>query len=210
MIQQCDAVDVTLDAYTANSSLTVSADGKQLRFCKDGQFFRAFYGRRFIRAPFVLGKEGFSSGRFYFEVRVSGSTHWILGVVKESINRETFCLPTPEQGGWILVKQSYLFEEEYICPSGSLSPNLLQSPKTVGVFADYEKGEVSFYDVDARTLIASYTGLTFSETTPPLKAFLYSMAGTSLSSRPKLYPVIGICGNDADNVLEITPVACPT
>ncbi|XP_049895889.1 E3 ubiquitin-protein ligase TRIM16-like, partial [Epinephelus moara] len=31
MIQQCNAVDVTLDTYSANSRLLVSADGKQLR-----------------------------------------------------------------------------------------------------------------------------------------------------------------------------------
>ncbi|XP_070848098.1 E3 ubiquitin-protein ligase TRIM21-like [Chaetodon trifascialis] len=207
MIQRCNAVDVTMDAYTANSRLMVSADGKQLRFGDGRLFFPALFGRRFIREPLVLGKDGFSSGRFYYEVQVSGSQSCILGVVKESINMEMFGCPTPQTGGWTIVKMYNQFEWQYFAHSSPL--NLTHWPQTVGVFVDYEKGEVSFYDVDARTLIYSYTGCTFNETTPMLKAFLYSMTGTSLSSRPKLYPIFGIYG-DLNDTLVITSVARTT
>ncbi|XP_035528927.1 E3 ubiquitin-protein ligase TRIM21-like [Morone saxatilis] len=210
MIQQCDAVDVTLDAYTASSRLKVSEDGKQLRFNDGLLSFPTLFRRRFEYKPFVLGKDGFSSGRFYYEVRVSGSKCWLLGVVKESINRETTFFLTPEEGAWTFFKLSCEFREEYhayISPSGHM--NLRQWLDTVGVFVDYEKGEVSFYDVEARTLIFSYSGCTFTETAPALKTFLYSMAGANLS-RPKLYPIFGVLEHDSNSVLEITPVVCPS
>ncbi|KAM6961579.1 E3 ubiquitin-protein ligase TRIM21-like [Tautogolabrus adspersus] len=187
MIRQCNAVDVTLDAYTAHSSLVVSGDGKQLRVRDGGLHLHALFGHRFLHHQFVLGKDGFSSGRFYFEVRVSGSNCWILGVVKESINMELFSAPSPEDGNWTFAGLNTL-------------------PQTVGVFVDHEKGEVSFYDVDTRTQIYSYTGCNFTETIPTLKTFLYSMAGTCVSNRLKLFPVLGFIGGLPNDVLEITPV----
>ncbi|XP_031169480.1 E3 ubiquitin-protein ligase TRIM39-like [Sander lucioperca] len=211
MIQQCNAVDVTLDAYTANSKLMVSQDGKQLRFAVGLPSRTALFGRSFVRQPFVLGREGFFSGRFYYEVRVSASKGWLLGVVKESINREILFFPTPEEGGWTFVKiynPISQVHEEYFANTFSNAPLYLrQRSQTVGVFVDYEKGEVSFYDVEARTLIYSYTGCAFMETPPAQKDILYSMAATYLSSRPKVYPIFGIFENDYDNMLVITPVA---
>ncbi|XP_044042449.1 E3 ubiquitin-protein ligase TRIM39-like [Siniperca chuatsi] len=211
MIQQCDAVDVTLDAYTANSRLQVSEDGKQLRFREGRLFFPPLFGRRFEYQPFILGKDGFSSGRFYYEVQVSGIKAWLLGVVIESINKEIPWLPTPEEGGWTFSGISTEFHEVYFPNIVTSAPLYLrQRPQTVGVFVDYEKGEVSFYDVDARTLIFSHTGCSFIETPPRLKAFLYSMAGTSLSNRPKLYPIFGIFGDDSNDILVITRVVRAT
>ncbi|XP_029317401.1 zinc finger protein RFP-like [Cottoperca gobio] len=203
MIQQYYTVDVTLDADTANSTLRVSDDGKRLRF-GGGSPSSILFGRRFEHQPFILGKEGFSSGRFYYEVQVSGREGWVLGVVKEPFNRDMFFFPTPEDGGWTL-RGIYKQEEDYLaCTYGSATLFVRQRHQTIGVFVDYEKGEVSFYDVDARTLIYSYSGYTFIDTPPVFKTFLYSMAGTSLSSRSKLYPIFGILENDLDCKLVIT------
>nr|XP_033470020.1 probable E3 ubiquitin-protein ligase TRIML1 [Epinephelus lanceolatus] len=209
MIQQCNAMDVTLDTYSANSRLLVSADGKQLRFHEGPP--SAFFGRRFQHHAFNLGKEGFSSGRFYYEVQVSGSKGWLLGVVKESLNREIFHYPTPGDGGWTLGGfHDQIQETCFVTSDCSASPYVRQRLQKVGVFVDYEKGEVSFYDVDDRSVIHSHTGCDFIETPPVLKALLYSMAGTSLSGRQKLYPIFGIIQDDSDNMLEITPVTWAT
>ncbi|XP_034719699.1 E3 ubiquitin-protein ligase TRIM21-like [Etheostoma cragini] len=210
MIQQCNAVDVTLDPYTANSKLVVSQGGKQLRFAGGLPSCTALFGRSFVRQPFVLGKEGFSSGRFYYEVRVTASKGWLLGVVKESINREILFFPTPQEGGWTIIhiyNPITKVHEDYFANNLSTAPLYLrQRSQTVGVFVDYERGEVSFYDVEARTLIYSYTGCAFMETPPSQQDVLYSMAATSSSSKPKLYPIFGIFENDYDNMLVITPV----
>ncbi|KTF90431.1 hypothetical protein cypCar_00017238 [Cyprinus carpio] len=47
--------------------------------------------------------EGFSSGRFYFEMQVKGKTDWDLGVARESINRKGIITSIPEAGYWIVV-----------------------------------------------------------------------------------------------------------
>ncbi|XP_049895605.1 tripartite motif-containing protein 60-like [Epinephelus moara] len=209
MIQQCNAMDVTLDTYSANSRLLVSADGKQLRFHKGLPF--ALFGRRFQHQAFVLGKEGFSTGRFYYEVQVSGSKGWLLGVVKESLKREILHYPTPGDGGWTLGGFCDQIQEMcFVTSDCSARLFMRQTPQKVGVFVDYEKGEVSFYDMDDRSVIHSHTRCAFIETPTVLKALLYSMAGTSLSGRQKLYPIFGIIDDDPDNMLEITPVTWVT
>ncbi|XP_042366935.1 E3 ubiquitin/ISG15 ligase TRIM25-like [Plectropomus leopardus] len=207
MIQQCCAVDVTLDTKTAHHNFIVSDDGKQLRSSEGPRFLPAFLRTDQSRS-LIFGKEGFSSGRFYYEVQVNESKSWLLGVVKDPINWDTNVLPTPEGGGWTLHGFYNQFQETCFAYSNSSDPAFLwQRPQTVGVFVDYEKGEVSFYDVDNRILIHSYTGCGFIETPPALTAFLYSMAGASLSGRQKLYPVFGFLKDDPGNILKITPVA---
>ncbi|XP_049422537.1 E3 ubiquitin-protein ligase TRIM39-like isoform X1 [Epinephelus fuscoguttatus] len=212
MIQQCHAVDVTLDSYMAHSSLVVSKDGKQLRFGEGLlHFFTSLFWARPAGQPLVLGKEGFSSGRFYYEVQVSGSKGWVLGVVKEPIIKEKGFTPTLKDGGWTLCGVYNEFKEECFANSDRSSLVYLgQRPQTVGVFVDYEKGEISFYDVDARTLIHSQTGCAFIENPSAFKAFLHYMTGTSSNNRRKLYPVFGFTNDDSDNMLKITPVVCAT
>ncbi|KAM4712366.1 E3 ubiquitin/ISG15 ligase TRIM25-like [Anableps anableps] len=99
MIQQCNAVNVTLNPYSAHPHLIVSADGKTLSYRPREQFFPPL-GWRFKHYCAVLGNEGFSSGRFYYEVEVNMSQSWTLGVVKESINRDDIFPLTPEHGVW--------------------------------------------------------------------------------------------------------------
>ncbi|XP_068442051.1 E3 ubiquitin-protein ligase TRIM21-like [Clinocottus analis] len=207
MIQQNDAVDVTLDAYRAHQRLLVSEDGKQLRFGHGLSFLSTFLSRIFPFEGYVLGKEGFSSGRFYYEVQVSGSRGWVLGVAKETITMEKLYTTSAEERCWTLYG-SYDFCQTYI-PMTAMNARS-QRPQTVGVFVDYEKGEVSFYDVDTRNVIYSHSGCTFIETIPAFKGFLYALAGAPLHRRPKLYPFFVIFEDDFDNTLVITPVAHPT
>ncbi|KAL6491198.1 hypothetical protein MHYP_G00015430 [Metynnis hypsauchen] len=62
------AVDVTLDPDSAHCLLILSDDGKQVTFGDKRQNLPDT-PERFDRCPCVLGKEGFSSGRFYYEVQ---------------------------------------------------------------------------------------------------------------------------------------------
>ncbi|KTG36692.1 hypothetical protein cypCar_00009616 [Cyprinus carpio] len=154
------AVDVTLDPDIANPYLILSDDGKQV---SDGDIKQDVpeTPKRFDKTISVLAKQGFSSGRFYYEVQVKGKTEWDLGVARESINRKGTFTYTPEDGIWIVVLRN---ENQYTAgdnPPVSLS--LRKKPEIVGVFVDYEKGLVSFYDVGSRSHIYSYTGHTFTD-----------------------------------------------
>ncbi|XP_050952108.1 E3 ubiquitin-protein ligase TRIM39-like [Labeo rohita] len=149
------AVDVTLDPDTAHPYLILSDDGKQVRH---GDIEPE---KRFDVGLCVLANEGFSSGRFYYEVQVKGKTEWILGVAKESINRKGETTLTPEDGYWTVIVKN---ENHYIVFDNPivLFPQR-GKPKIVGVFVDYEEGLVSFYDVGHRSHIYSFTGQTFTD-----------------------------------------------
>ncbi|XP_053488313.1 E3 ubiquitin-protein ligase TRIM39 [Ictalurus furcatus] len=159
-IQQ-HAVDVTLDPDTAYPRLILSDDGKQVT-CGDTKQNLPDTPKRFTNYLIILGNQGFSSGRFYYEVQVSRKTEWSLGVVRESVNRkgkiETF---KPQNGFWTVVLRN---GNEYTARDDPcISLSLREKPQKVGVFVDYDEGLVSFYDVEARSHIYSFTGQSFTE-----------------------------------------------
>ncbi|XP_050970731.1 E3 ubiquitin-protein ligase TRIM39-like [Labeo rohita] len=159
------AVDVMLDPDTAHPYLILSDDGKQVR-TGDIKQMLPNNPERFDICPGVLGKEGFSSGRFYFEVQVMGKTDWDLGVVRQSINRKGKITVSPKNGFWTVALRN---ENEYRAWAGpSVSLSLSVKPQKVGVFVDYEEGLVSFYDVESRSHIYSFTGQSFTEKLYPL------------------------------------------
>ncbi|XP_031157015.1 E3 ubiquitin-protein ligase TRIM21-like [Sander lucioperca] len=179
------AVGVTLDPDTAHPGLILSDDKKQVNL-GDVEKNLPDNPERFSNAVSVLGKQSFSSGRFYFEVQVKGKTKWTLGVAREWINRKGLITLSPEDGYWTIVlrnRNDYTANDD---PSVLLS--LKSPPQKVGVFVDYEEGLVSFYDVDAAALIYSFTGCYFTE---------------------KLFPYFGPCDNDGGEnsaPLIISPV----
>ncbi|XP_067111129.1 LOW QUALITY PROTEIN: E3 ubiquitin-protein ligase TRIM39-like [Osmerus mordax] len=180
------AVDVTLDPDTAYSNLILSEDGKQVKL-GDRKRNLPDNPERFCLCPCVLGKQGFSSGRFYYEVQVEGKTDGDLGVARGSINRKGIITLSPITNGYwtVCLRNGYTF---WALAGPSVLFSLRQKPQKVGVFVDNEEGLVSFYDVKARSHIYSFTGYTFTE---------------------KLYPLFCPCLNDGSKnsaPLIITPV----
>lgn len=151
------AKDVTLDAETANPYLVLSDDGKQV-YCGDLKQKLTDGPERFNAACNVLGKQSVSSGRFYFEVQVEGMSSWDLGVVKESIQRKGSTAASPENGYWTIC-----LRDSHRLKAYAVHLDVKCLPKKVGVFVDYEKGSVCFYDVDSTNLIHRVTDCSFSE-----------------------------------------------
>ncbi|XDV12408.1 hypothetical protein PO909_001100, partial [Leuciscus waleckii] len=137
-------VKVTLDADTAHPSLIVSHHGKQVRDGKKG--LNGVDGKKYMFDEYlgVLGKDGFSSGSFYYEVKVKEQTQWDLGVARESSNRKGLFSLSPDVGYWTVRR----FNESYWARDSSpVSLSLSVEPQRIGVFVDYDQGLVSFYDV---------------------------------------------------------------
>ncbi|XP_066578137.1 E3 ubiquitin-protein ligase TRIM39 [Amia ocellicauda] len=153
------AVDVTLDANTAHPHLILSEDGKQVRAGVEPQALPD-NPERFDTGVNILGKEGFSSGRHYWEVEVGEKTGWDLGVARESINKKGMITLRPEDGYWTLWLRNGNEYKALAAPSVLLP--LSPKPRTVGVFVDYGGGQVSFYNVEARSHIYTFTD-TFTE-----------------------------------------------
>ncbi|XP_041653917.1 E3 ubiquitin-protein ligase TRIM21-like [Cheilinus undulatus] len=184
---QRHAVDLTLDPDTANPFLVVSEDGKEV---KTGDRKRNIPDKpeRFDHVLNVLAKEGFSAGKFYYEVQVQGKTQWDLGVANQSINRKGDIRLSPKSGYWTI----WLRKGNEFTANAGPATNLTvrEIPQKVGVFVDYEDGQVSFYDVHARAQIFSFTGCNFTE-----RLFPYFGPG-------------GIDGGKNSAPLIITPVCC--
>ncbi|XP_028459765.1 E3 ubiquitin-protein ligase TRIM21-like [Perca flavescens] len=154
------AVDVTLDPDIAHPDLILSDDGKHVNL-GDVRKNLPDNPERFSKCVCVLGKQSFSSGRFYFEVQVKGKTDWVLGVARESINMKGEITLSPQNGFWTIWLRNGNEYKALANPDVLLS--LKSPPQKVGVFVDYEEGLVSFYDVDAAAFIYSFTGCYFTD-----------------------------------------------
>ncbi|XP_034148277.1 zinc finger protein RFP-like [Esox lucius] len=152
-------VDVTLDPKTAHPRLILSEDGKQVRL---GYTYQDLPDnpKRFNSSLCVLGKEGFSSGRFYYEVQVKEKTRWVLGVARESVNRKGWIIESPGNGFWTVRLWDGVYQA---LTDPRITLPLREKPQKVGVFVDYEEGQVSFFNVEARCHIYSFTGQTFNK-----------------------------------------------
>ncbi|XP_070709699.1 E3 ubiquitin-protein ligase TRIM39-like [Pempheris klunzingeri] len=148
------AVDLTFDPDTAFCSLVISQDGKQVIDIDKNQK-PPNNPKRFKTCPELLAKEGFTSGKFYYEVQVKGKTDWVVGVVRESVNRKENIAPSDRNGFWTV---RY---EDSTCIPGTKSTvkiTLKEKPQKIGIYVDYDKGLVSFYDVNSKSHMYSFTG----------------------------------------------------
>lgn len=154
------AVDVTFDPDTAYPELLLSDNGKKVWNAGKSQNIPE-NPKRFDYCSCILGMEGFFLHNFYFEVDVSGKTEWDVGVATESVNRKGDIGLSPENGFWtVWLRKS----DEYAANDVSPVPLILKrKPVKIGMFVDFEGGLISFYDVEARYHIYSFTGQTFAE-----------------------------------------------
>ncbi|XP_043533795.1 uncharacterized protein LOC122541244 [Chiloscyllium plagiosum] len=155
---ELDCVSVTLDVKTASPWLELSEDLKSLKLTGTRRNLPDTE-KRFIDHLCVLGSQGFTSGRHYWEVEVEGNRCWSLGVASESVERKSGVSVIPEDGFWIIE----WFEDRFYINSSPQSPLPVgQIPRKVGIYLSYESGTVSFYNVDTKSQLHTFTGNTFT------------------------------------------------
>ncbi|XP_075296495.1 E3 ubiquitin-protein ligase TRIM39 isoform X1 [Opisthocomus hoazin] len=158
-------VDVTLDPETAHPDLTVSEDRKSVRHGSKKLLLSLFdIPKRFSTVPVVLGTQVFFSGRCYWEVQVGDKPEWGLGLCRESASRKGNVLFSPNNGYWVLRLQNGGNYEALTAPVSPLT--LSVRPRCVGIFLDYEAGEISFYNVSDRSHIYTFTDKFFGNLRP--------------------------------------------
>uniref|UniRef100_A0A8C0BCL5 Zinc finger protein RFP-like n=1 Tax=Buteo japonicus TaxID=224669 RepID=A0A8C0BCL5_9AVES len=146
--------NVTLDPATAHPNLHLSEDRKQAR----GQLTQQDLPdnpERFDFEPCVLGCEGFTSGRHFWEVEVGQGGVWALGVARASVKRKGPMSLTPKEGVWAL-------EAYYSLASPRANLHLNPLPRRIRVSLDYEGGRVAFFSADDDAPILVYTRALFN------------------------------------------------
>ncbi|XP_059827063.1 zinc-binding protein A33-like [Hypanus sabinus] len=152
-------VSVTLDVETAHPRLEVSEDRKSVKLTgtrRDLPDTR----KRFTDWACVLGSEGFTSGRHYWEVEVTRNRWWSLGVAAESVKRKGGVRLSPETGFWTIGR----FDDEmwvHTSPVSRLAAGPI--PGRVGVYLRYESGTVSFYNAETKSHLHTFTGNKFTK-----------------------------------------------
>ncbi|XP_057582953.1 tripartite motif-containing protein 75-like [Hippopotamus amphibius kiboko] len=147
-------VHLTLDAETAHHSLKISEDRKTASFRKMGPSC-VLNRKAFTNFLAVLSSEGFDAGRHFWQVEGRCPGEWALGVCRESFPRNTPISPAPSNGCW-------QFELWDSTPDTWDSGN----PCRIGVFLDYELGEISFYNLNNRSHLHTFSDI-FTEKLMP-------------------------------------------
>ncbi|XP_052019992.1 butyrophilin subfamily 3 member A2-like [Apodemus sylvaticus] len=149
----------TLDPASAHPILAISQNRmsvtrKDITMCLDDLFS-------------VLGSEGVSSGRYYWEVKLTNmeGSKWILGVCREGVDRKGFYFESPDKGFWTVGQSSSGYWAYIDSERASLS--IRQAPQSMGVFVDYTEGDISFYNMSDMSHIFSFHEASFSGTLFP-------------------------------------------
>nr|XP_046270632.1 E3 ubiquitin-protein ligase TRIM35 [Scatophagus argus] len=153
MVELVQYTPITLDPNTAYSWLSLSSDLTSV--ANSGSIQQLPDNpERFGHFVFVLGSEGFTSGRHAWEVEVGDKTDWMLGVVKESIDRKGRISGCPEGGFWMISH----YEGEYSAMTRPSTPLRPEGELTrVRVQLDYDSGEVTFSNPVSMTPIYTFT-----------------------------------------------------
>uniref|UniRef100_A0A4W3IHN0 B30.2/SPRY domain-containing protein n=1 Tax=Callorhinchus milii TaxID=7868 RepID=A0A4W3IHN0_CALMI len=161
---------LTLEPNTAHPELLLSDDLTSVRLSDTWQDLPD-NAERFDDCVSVLASQGFDSGRHFWQVEVGRKTMWDVGLARESVNRKGNIILSPEDGFWTIWLRNGNEYEALSTPSALLS--LRAKPKMIGVFLDYERGHVSFYNADDMSVLYTFTNK-FTE-----KLFPYFSPGES-------------------------------
>ncbi|XP_023281812.1 E3 ubiquitin-protein ligase TRIM39-like [Seriola lalandi dorsalis] len=163
---QSYAADVVLDADTAHPKLTISPKGDSATYIDTWQDVPET-PTRFNNTLNVISQEGFSEGRQYWEVEVSGKTYWELGLTYPSIprkGREEECWLGRGKESWCVE----YFNGDYTAWHGGVQhelPLLAGRQFTrIGVYCSFPGGLVCFVGADTMTPLHCFCAGTFTAT----------------------------------------------
>ncbi|KAM4698676.1 uncharacterized protein WCC33_014199 [Rhinophrynus dorsalis] len=142
--------DISLDINTANYLIDVSSDLKAASFSLTKS--RPHGPQRFNSEQQVLSISNFSSGRHYWEVDVSESEEWCIGVTYPSIERKIAGKESSfgyNDKSWALRFRTISLNSDLAALHNNIQIDLHSDfpVRSVGIYLNYEAGRLSFYQL---------------------------------------------------------------
>lgn len=158
-----DSTEVCLDPETAHPKLIISPKGDSATYTDTWQQLPDLPGR-FDTTLNVISFQGYSFGRHYWEIDVTGKTYWELGVTYPTISRKGTtedCWLGRGDESWCVE----FFDGKYTAWHGGV-PHQLPFTKRfcrIGVLCNFPAGLVTFLEADHMTPLYSFCAGTFSD-----------------------------------------------
>ncbi|XP_067320850.1 zinc finger protein RFP-like [Anolis sagrei] len=160
--QKWQKANITLDPDTAHPQLILSRAHKSVRWGEEWQTLPQ-KAERFEEKYIVLGREGFTTGRHFWDISVGKEEEWAVGVARKSVERKGAIEFSPMGGIWEMGKWS----GRYRAPNLNFDtlPSLDKEPKRIRVCLNSTGGQLVFYDADTATQIHTFLSPSFSRET---------------------------------------------
>ncbi|XP_070823542.1 tripartite motif containing 35-28 [Chaetodon trifascialis] len=133
---------VVLNPNTASPWLCLSADLTSMKESPE-RLTTPDNPERFDPCVFVLGVEGYTSGKHRWDVIVGDNPKWIVGVCKESVARKKKFTVSVNRGVWSIGLSKGVYTA---LTSERTELQVQQRPERIRVKLNMDKGEVSFWD----------------------------------------------------------------
>lgn len=137
--------NLTLDPQTAHPRLTISEDRKSVTINTSLPLFLED-SRIMIPYPAVLCHEDFGRGRHFWQIEIKGRGECSVGMCTESF----------------IIKQPQVSEDVFwqldLTLKLSDTHEQTEQVERIGIFLDYELGELSFYNLKCRSYMHRITG----------------------------------------------------
>lgn len=165
------------DASTAHRRLILSQDEKEARTSLFPQLVLDT-PERYDTAIAALGKDGFDSGKHYWEIGVIGRNCYVVGAAKASAQRKGILRYGPSAGYWVIQmnRGSKLFanaDRHVHLQAGA--------PSVIGVQLDFKNNKVTFYNAEKKLEIFSFTG---NELQGKIHPYVETCSDTNLNEPP--------------------------
>ncbi|XP_018535716.1 tripartite motif-containing protein 14-like [Lates calcarifer] len=147
-----------LDSKTAHPKLDISQNKKQV-YWRRQPISEALSPQPYDSQYSVLAQESFTTGQHYWEVIVQEKPYWLIGVTTGPADKKDGSHQSPSSLGvnntsWCI----YHGDGQYLACHDTQEKQLSVGKRVrkLGILANLQKGELSFYDADAMTLLHSF------------------------------------------------------
>lgn len=130
---------------------------------------------RFDPIVFVMGSEGYKTGKHKWDVIVGDNPKWILGVCKEVMQRKKKFTVSPSRGVWALGLSKGVYT---VHTDQRTELTVPQCPEKIRIKLNMDKGEVSFWDAGRERHLVTLTH--------KFEGFIFPIFGPGLHATPMI------------------------